>query len=52
MTKKNGRKSMMWEEAYANGTKLDKDTIVQLWQYKKNGNEAMLSAKKLQGFLI
>jgi len=45
----NGRKSMIWEEAYVNGTKLQKDTIVQLWKYRKNGSNVMYLAKKLQG---
>ena len=45
----NGQKSMVWEEAYVNGTKLEKDTIVQLWQYRKNGRQVMLYAKELQG---
>ena len=40
---------MVWEEAYVNGTKLEKDTIVQLWQYRKNGRQVMLYAKELQG---
>jgi len=44
----NGQKSMVWEEAYVNGTKLEKDTIVQLWQYRKNGRQVMLYAKELQ----
>ena len=48
MATKNGRKSMVWEEAYVNGTELEKDTIVQLWQYRANGNQVMLFAKNLQ----
>ena len=43
---------MVWEEAYVNGTRLQKDTIVQLWKYRKNGSNVMLLAKKLQGLLI
>ena len=49
MVTTNGRKSMMWEEAYVNGTKLDSDTIVQIWQYRVNGNNAMILARELQG---
>ena len=40
---------MVWEEAYVNGTNLEKDTIVQLWKYRKNGSQVMLHAKNLQG---
>ena len=52
MVTTNGRKSMVWEEAYVNGTKLDSDTIVQIWQYRVNGNNAMILARELQGLTI
>ena len=52
LARNNGRKSMVWEEAYVNGTNLEKDTIVQLWKYRKNGSQVMLHAKNLQGLSI